>query len=155
MNFKSPLFCACLLLSACAFDMNDPTTGEQEPLDGSAERVCKNALTQSEEQITLKLIDDICGDTWCEGDNDFAFRHLSCTAPRGTHPGVCQLRLQIIPREGVLSPRASYNRTCTTPHFTGFDSLVATAPNGYQSLQPAYYDELTSCISNLEATLPR
>jgi hypothetical protein len=154
MKLEAPIFCTCLLLSACAFDASDQSI-DQESVDSSAEPLCKNALSSLEERVTLKLIDDICGDTWCEGDNNFAFRHLTCTKPHGAHAGACKLDLQIIPREGVPSPRPSYNRSCTTPDFTGFESLVATAPNGYQSLQPAYYDALTSCISSLEASLPR
>jgi len=141
------------LSTGCAIDASQPST-EQEPLGSVASPLCSNALSQPQEQIALKLIDDICGDTWCSGDYNFAFRHLTCTGPRGSHAGSCRLDLQIIPREGVPTPRASFNRSCTTGDFQSFDSLVATAPSGYQSLQPAYYDALTECTMTLEAALP-
>jgi hypothetical protein len=153
MKFKSPILCACVLLSACAVDANDPVTDE-EPVASSEDALCKNALSPTQEQAALKLIDDICGDTWCEGDNNFAFQRLTCTEPHRLNPGTCTLKLRIIPRDAMPASRPFYNRSCTTAQFAGFDSLVATAQNGYQSLQPEFYDALSECISNLEAALP-
>jgi hypothetical protein len=155
MSEHKLLSCAFVALACgCAVDVSQPSS-EQEPLGSVEDALCKNAVSQPQEQIALKLIDDICGDTWCSGDNNFAFHQLTCSSPRGSHAGKCTLNLQIIPREGVPTPRPSFNRTCTTSNFFGFDSLVATAPSGYQSLQPAYYDALTECTMNLEASLPR
>jgi hypothetical protein len=89
------------------------------------------------------------GDTWCDGDYDFGFRRLTCN----DHLGSCSLLLQIFPREGVPATQRSYWRTCTTHDFTGFDSLVVTAPNGYESLDQNYYMALTECISQIEDNL--
>jgi hypothetical protein len=141
------------LACGCAVDVGEPSI-ERETVGSVESPVCKNALSQPQEQIALKLIDDICGDTWCSGDYNYAFRHLTCSAPRGLQPGTCTLSLEIIPREGVPSPRPLFNRTCTTGDSSSFDSLVATASSGYQYLQPDYYAALTECISNLEAALP-
>jgi len=138
-------------LSACSAAAGSEAEGvEAEPFaDSPSDARATNALTAEEEATTLKLIDDICGDTWCEGDYDFKFRQLGCdTATAG-----CRLTLQIFPRRGVPSTRHSYLRSCRTGDFSGFDSLVATAPNGYQSLQPDYYLALTECIDTLETEL--
>jgi hypothetical protein len=156
-HMLNPKLLSCALVSlscGCAADVGEPSI-DQEPLGSVESAVCKNALSPAQEQLALKLIDDICGDTWCSGDYNYAFRHLTCGAPRGPHPGSCTLNLQIIPREGVPSPRPLFNRTCTTGDFLSFDSLIATASNGYQYLQPSYYDALTECIGDLEASLPR
>jgi hypothetical protein len=149
------LACALVSLSCgCAADVGEPTI-QEEALGSVESPICKNALSQPQEQLALKLIDDICGDTWCSGDYNYAFRHLSCSAPRGSRPGTCTLNLRIIPREGVPSPRPFFDRACTTGDFLSFDSLIATASNGYQYLEPSYYDALTECTTNLEAALPR
>lgn len=134
-----------LALGGCAMDTDDAATEEMASLGESDSALCKNALSAAEERTTLKLIDDICGDTWCEGDNNFAFEKLTC---RGKS---CTLRLLIIPRE---DDPPTYSRSCTTRGFSGFSSLVQTAPNGYQSLQPAFYDALSACINRLEDALP-
>ncbi len=119
---------------------------------GSAsEALTKNALTRAQSKTALSLIDRICGDTWCDGDYDFGFRKLSCNKRGKT----CTLTLQVFPREGVPTTRASYWRSCKTGGFTGFASLVTTAPSGYQALQDDYYSALTECISSIEAKLPK
>jgi hypothetical protein len=127
------------------------TEAESAPLQRTSAELTRNALTPAQEKTALKLIDDICGDTWCEGDDDFRFDALSCCAASQS----CTLSLEIVPREGVPSPRRDHHLSCRTRHFTGFASLVDTAPNGYQSLDQDYYFALTDCISTLEAELPR
>jgi hypothetical protein len=150
MNTGTPRQLSVLLsisLSGCAVTagaQSDEKNGEIAARTESA--LCKNALSPRQEATALKLIDDICGDTWCEGDNNFAFDRLTCNAANST----CTLSLRIIPRE---ENAASYRRACTTSGFLSFDSLVATAQNGYQSLNWDYYLALTDCINRLEAEL--
>jgi hypothetical protein len=140
-------------LAGCSAQAPDQDDGEIPAAE--SESLCvKNALTPAQEQAALKAIDDICGDTWCEGDNDFAFHELHCSAPRGNRSGTCKLELRIIPLEGARGYPHTFERHCTTGDFSGFDSLVVTAPNGYQSLNPAYYAALTECIARLEDALP-
>ena len=134
-------------LSACASAPSPQADATYtEPAAAESEPVVTNALTPAQAKTALKLIDDICGDTWCSGDYDFRFHRLTCSAPSAT----CTLGLQILPREGVPATQPSYLRTCRTQGFTGFDSLVVTASNGYQSLDPDYYLALTDCIATLE-----
>ena len=141
-----------LLLPACAVETDDFAV-EAEALGRDESALCRNALSASQEQTTLKLIDDICGDTWCEGDNNFAFERLTCRAGTPGLPdgGTCTLELRIIPRE---DDPPCYSRTCTTRGFYGFDSLVETAQSGHQSLRWDYYLALSDCINELESTLP-
>jgi hypothetical protein len=140
-----------LALSGCALD-TETNTDEVASLGESESALCKNALSSAEERTALKLIDDICGDTWCEGDYNFAFEKLTCRAgnPGVAGSGSCALRLALIPYEDN-PPR--FVRSCTTRGFSGFASLVQTAPNGYQSLQPDFYDALSECINELEDSL--
>lgn len=142
---------ACLLSPACAVETAD-LGSEHEPDAKTSSAACRNALSSSEERTALKLIDDICGDTWCEGDNNFAFDHVTCRAATAAAPGTCTLKLRIFPRDD--SGRA-FPRSCTTGAFRGFASLVETSSSGYQSLNWDYYLALTDCISELEAELPR
>jgi hypothetical protein len=112
-----------------------------------SEPVTKNALRPRQAKTVLRLIDNICGDTWCEGDFNFAFRRIDCDARAQT----CTLSLELISRdEGA---EVVYPRTCTTGGFTGFASLVETSSSGYQSLNWDYYTSLTECISRTEDEL--
>lgn len=141
-------------LAACAVDTGDGTGGALETLGESDAALCANALSAAEEKLALKLIDDICGDTWCEGDHNFAFDRLSCRSTGSPAPGAgtCTLRLRFISYD---EPPRSFPRTCTTQGFDGFSSLVDVSAGGYQSLNWDYYLALSDCINQLEAELPR
>ena len=67
----------------------------------------KNALTSSQAKTVLRLVDTICGDTWCDGDYDFGFRKISCDK----RAKACTLTLQIFPREGVPTTQNAYWRS--------------------------------------------
>jgi hypothetical protein len=116
-----------------------------------AEALSPSALTSKEAKTVLRLVDDVCGDTWCDGDYDFGFRRVACSRRTKT----CTLTMQIFPRDGAAGTPRDYWRSCKTPGFTGFASLVTTAPNGYQSLDESYYSALTECIARIEQRLPR
>jgi len=147
------VLCTVFVFAACGGSSSGPgvEVGEPDPAAAQSEAsdLTKNALTQKQQKTTLKLIDDICGDSWCEGDYDFGFRLISCTKSART----CTLTLQIFPRDGVSAGQTSYWRSCKTSGFTNFSSLVTTAPNGYQSLNDDYYEALTECIQRIETNL--
>ncbi|MEO7034742.1 MAG: hypothetical protein ABI548_12615 [Polyangiaceae bacterium] len=139
-----------LSLAACSAGAGSQVeVSEANPVESQAEALALNALTAAQSKTVLRLIDNICGDTWCDGDYDFGFRRLACSNAGQT----CTLTLQAFPVDGVSASQKSYWRSCKTPGFTGFRSLVNTAPSGYQSLTDAYYDVLSECISRVESNL--
>jgi hypothetical protein len=140
-----------LLLSACsAGSASEPELeiGEGSPVATREEALSPNALSPLQATTALKLIDDICADTWCSGDYDFGFRRLSCSRTAKT----CTLTLQVFPRDGAGAKR-SYWRSCKTAGFEGFASLVHTSSTGYQSLEDDYYDALTECTTRIVSHL--
>ncbi len=141
------------MLVSCLVETGDADVEGEAARGESAAELKRNALSEPEQKVVLKLIDDICGDTWCSGDYDFGFRRISCQTGGNAPSGTCTLTLQIFPREGVPSARRMYWRSCKTGGFSGFDSLVRIT-NGYQSLQQDYYSTLTDCIQALESRLP-
>jgi hypothetical protein len=136
-------------LLACSAGTTPAVEVNEAAATDETEALTKNALSPAQSKTALKLIDDICGDTWCDGDYNFGFRRLTCAKAAHT----CTLTLQVFPDAGVTSAARSYWRSCKTSGFTGFDSLVSTAPSGYQSLQSDYYDALTECIFRIEGNL--
>jgi hypothetical protein len=141
---------AVILLGGCSSPSSTVTQeGNEEPTASVTEALGPNALGPMQSKTVLKLVDDICGDTWCSGDYDFRFRRIACSNVAKT----CTLLFLLIPREGVTSRSPSYWRSCKTHDFDGFDSLVTTTPSGYQSLDQNYYGALTECISRIEDKL--
>jgi hypothetical protein len=138
------------LLSACSAGSGpDLEVAEGSPTEARAEALAGNALSPAQAKTALELIDAICGDTWCSGDYNFGFRRLTCNRAAQT----CTLTLQVFPREGVPSEARSYWRSCKTSDFQGFDSLVRSTANGYQSLNEDYYDALTECTTRIVSHL--
>jgi hypothetical protein len=123
--------------------------GDAKPVAEAEGALSAGGLTRAQSATALDLIDDICGDTWCEGDHDFEFRALACSGLTSR----CALVFKITPRDDVPGARPFYLRTCTTGGFRGFESLVTTSESGYQSLDWTYYEALSECISRLEDEL--
>jgi len=138
------IIAAQLLGCAGSVDTNRDESGTSAALPAASAELCRSTLSREEERKALKLVDDICGDTWCEGDFNFAFNELRCSRSSGS----CALQLELLPRVDGSIPR--YARTCHTRNFRGFGSLVETSENGYQSLNWDFYEQLTDCISRLE-----
>jgi len=147
------VLCAASVIAGCGGGTSGSgvQVGEPDPVAAQreADDLTKNALTQKQQRTALTLIDEICGDTWCDGDYNFGFRLISCARAART----CTLTLQVFPRAGVPATRKSYWRSCKTSGFTDFASLVNTTSNGYQSLESDYYDALTECIQRIEGNL--
>lgn len=137
------------LLGCSAGSAAEVEAGEGSPVETQEEALSGNSLSPAQAKTALRLIDDICADTWCSGDYDFRFRRLICSRAAET----CSLTLQAFPREELPS-EWSYVRTCNTPDFTGFSSLVNQTESGYQSLDDAYYDALTECTTRIVSQLP-
>jgi len=139
-------------LVGCAVDTSQGDDSDE--LGEASHELRRNALNSRQEATALKLIDDICGDTWCEGDHNFRFDRLECQKGCGRTEGSCQMAFRIFSYDTDIETGPTYVRTCRTGGFTGFASLVSTQ-GSYASLQPAYYDALSECISRIESTLPQ
>lgn len=151
MNMIRAGFLAIVALGGgCALEVD---TSPSEDLDQTAQAQSRSALTRREARTVLQLIDNICGDTWCEGDHDFSFDQIECQRGCSMHPGHCELTFRIYSHDTTLEAGPTFTRTCRTPGFIDFASLVQTSGD-YRSLQPSYYDALTDCIARVESTLP-
>jgi hypothetical protein len=141
-------------VAGCAVDATDRAEQAQENVEESSAELGRPALTKRQEATALKLIDDICGDTWCEGDHNFSFDRLECRQGCAGQLGSCRLTFRVFSYDTDLETGPTYTRSCRTENFAGFDSLVSTSGQ-HQSLAPDYYDALTQCISLVEEQLPR
>ncbi|MET0792425.1 MAG: hypothetical protein ABW061_12970 [Polyangiaceae bacterium] len=137
----------------CSAAPNDAPSAESE-VQSVQQALASNALTKQQANTVLKLVDDICGDSWCEGDHNFHFDRIECARACGKTPGTCRLTFRIFPYDSDLKTGPTYTRTCKTSGFSGFASLVDTAVSGYQSLNWDYYDALSACINEVENQLP-
>ena len=104
-------------------------------------------LTLRQEAVVLDLIDDICGDTWCEGDFAFDFRRFSCSPETRS----CTLRLRIA--SYAQDPLEWKWRTREVPGFSRYWQMVDTAANGYVSLEWDFYLAVGDVIAEIEESV--
>jgi hypothetical protein len=149
-TIRAGLLLVLAMTGGCALDIDDLPP---EDIGVSAQELSRSALSRSESRTVLQLIDNICGDTWCEGDHNFSFDQIECQRGCPAQPGSCKLTFRLYSYDTTLEVGPTFTRACRTPGFTGFASLVQTTGE-YQSLQPSYYDALSECIARVESTLP-
>ncbi len=103
-------------------------------------------LTEQEASQILRALDDLCGDTWCEGDNNFSFDALSCDPEKG-----CSLDLTVKPYEylGQVLPPHPY--TCVFPALIERSAIARLDADPSGELRVSYAetlrDALSTCIS--------
>lgn len=107
----------------------------------------RTAVTAAQERVVLRLVDDICGDTWCEGDHAFRFRSFTCHPRRG-----CLLRVQLA--SWSSEPLQWHSRSARIHGFRRFADMVVTAPGGSRSLQPRFYEAVGDAVRTMTASLP-
>jgi hypothetical protein len=108
---------------------------------------------QTEKAGILQAIDNICGDTWCEGDFVFRFDKVTLdTENNRTHvffnmsyPDFIELDSQ------ATIVNQSYDVSCVVP---GYSTYTGIMENEYQ-LNWDFYLSLTDCIQKLEERLTK
>lgn len=117
------------------------------PAAAAPHEVRRTAVTAAQERVVLDLVDDICGDTWCEGDHAFRFRRFSCHPRRG-----CLLVVDLA--SWSQEPLRWHRRSARVLGFPRFSHMVVTARGGEQSLQPAFYEAVGRAVRTMTSSLP-
>jgi hypothetical protein len=154
----APMRIAAVLLGSMLFAGCADLSGSDhsvEVIDETAapaadDKADANDLTTAQRKAALFAIDQICGDTWCSGDYDFSFKKIVC---HFSGKGTCTVTMLIWPRQDI-KPVPVYWRSCKISGLHGFADVVDTAANGYQSLDPDFYDDMTTCTMKITAKLP-
>ncbi len=125
------------MLAACG--------GETATPSGQADLTRDDVLTPTEQRGLLDAIDRICGDTWCEGDFDFAFHAFTCQKSERS----CDLKLEYVwSQEDGPSVRVPY--TCVFEEIAT-KAQILTEEGGRLTYTDDLYDRITECLSDGEA----
>lgn len=99
-------------------------------------------LSPKERNEVLRSIDDVCGDTWCEGDYNFKFINFSCDKIAKS----CDLSFHFIKSDEQSVETYSPVQVC---HFQNITNFKQIKDNNF-SLNESFYEELTDCITTHE-----
>ena len=117
------------------------------PAASAAASPPRYTVTAAQERAVLRLVDDLCGDTWCEGDHAMRFRSFTCHPRRG-----CVLRMQLA--SWSQEPLRWHDRSARVLGFRRYQDMVRTAPSGDRSLRPAFTAAVGRAVRALTATVP-
>ncbi|MBT6325171.1 MAG: hypothetical protein HOJ35_04325 [Bdellovibrionales bacterium] len=97
------------------------------------------------ESLVLETVDNICGDSWCEGDFDFEFLEFKLSESEK------QAKLQFVL---ILETNGQYlihTAKCNLKGYTKISEIIEkeTRYNRY-NLTDRYYEELSLCIADEE-----
>lgn len=103
-------------------------------------------LTPAQEKKVLRTIDDLCGDTWCEGDYNFRFNSFTCEKTTST----CELNFQFIKTDDEGEKETySPEQVCRFENIKKFQQLM----DGQWSLNEDFYSAVSECIWEKEKTV--
>jgi hypothetical protein len=113
------------------------------------------ALTQpqAENATILKAIDNICGDTWCEGDYSFRFNKVILDATKNSTQVLFTMSINypIEIDSSAIITKQTFDVSC---HVAGYSSFATIMENNDQ-LNWDFYTSLTDCIQKLEGRLSK
>lgn len=99
-------------------------------------------LTASQKAHTLTAIDNICGDTWCEGEFDFSFDKINCDDQSKT----CTVWMRLYDGyEEREAGEATFSGSCTIDKLSKKEDIYKG-----EHLVIRFYEDLTDCITDLE-----
>jgi hypothetical protein len=105
-------------------------------------------LCRRDEKRVLFAIDQICGDTWCEGDYNFQFRKIRCNFTLGT----CALEFRTAPWKSGEDQDYNWGKSkfCVIRDVNSMDQLIST-DRPTAELKDAPYEQITECMNHLVA----
>jgi hypothetical protein len=113
----------------------------------AAADVRPHRITTAQERVVLRLIDDICGDTWCEGDHALRFTRFSCHSKRAS----CLLAVRIASRS--QEPLQWRRRSYPVRGSVRYTDMVSTGPDGTRSLQPAFLEAVGHAVRVMQSSV--
>ena len=95
------------------------------------------------EQHILSLIDNICGDSWCASNSDYAFREFKCDFSAQT----CSLVFDVIPWGTSCGKKRRHRveKQCSIENIKSSNDLFQEP----STLNRAFYGRLSDCINRV------
>lgn len=106
-----------------------------------------NTLSFDQEAEVLTQIDNICGDTWCEGDFNFSFESLKCSDATNSCVFVAYLIDYSWPNGyDADEVKTYYPSSCVIKGFTQYSKMI----EGPGELNWDFYEAVSDCVTEME-----
>jgi hypothetical protein len=149
---------AAVAAAGCGED--GPTPGTASPTGAAAgkadgvvtdgDAAVTSGLSADQAQLVLNILDDHCGDSWCEGEYDIHFKKIVCHFDERQS---CTLTMTFEGYSGS-GPGPFYWRSCKMPGLSDFEALVQTFDNGFQDATDGLITDVNDCVDRIEGNFP-
>lgn len=113
------------------------------------------ALTtpQAETATILKAIDNICGDTWCEGDYSFRFRKVTLDTTKNSTRVLFTMSINdpVEVDSSAIIVKQKFDVSCDVAGYSTFAAIM----DKNDQLNWDFYTSLTDCVQKLEGRLSK
>ena len=96
-------------------------------------------LTPSQSENVLQVIDQACGDSWCEGAYDIQFDSLRCSR----HQRVCQVKMTFVDSED----RTASTQVCLIEQVHHAEDLIQDIGRPSEKLTKETREALGACVT--------
>jgi len=142
------VFCS-ILLTACGgplegedvveVELVDETTAEADATEAMKADVA--GLTAAQAREVLTALDNICGDTWCEGDFSWHFKRMTCNF------GLKRCTVTMFIEDGYGEGKTWW-RSARISRVSSYRSLMSGG-----ELTDSFYDKVNVAVSRIEEKL--
>ena len=103
-------------------------------------------LTEEQADTILLEIDNICGDTWCEGEFNFSFDKINCDDQSES----CVLEMTLFDGyQEFQEGDKTFTGSCTLTELSSYDQMIELRGR-YTALVWEFYDIVSNCVTELE-----
>jgi hypothetical protein len=145
---------AALVLAACGspvapaqddlgMELVDQATADQDETE--ALKADSVGLTAAQAKNVLEALNNICGDTWCEGDYTWDFKKIVCTF------GLRRCTITVLATSYDTPPKSWWRSFRITGVNNYLSLMQSTAANS--ELNDAFYTRVDAAISAIEGKL--
>lgn len=109
-----------------------------------------NTLIDQQESRVLREIDNMCGDSWCEGEFNYDFDSLECNAE--TNSCVLTFSLLLIEWSEDKGDHLvdKFDTSCIVKGYTKFDEMIEISRQGWDQLKTDFYEVISECVTEEE-----
>jgi hypothetical protein len=147
-----PLLSVPLVIAACSGSTHSSDDGSEDALRRNDKIATDADLAHVREEI-----DNVCGDSWCEGDYDWGFKRLTCSRSTAS----CQFEFEAIYTiwayggDGLDDQeigKLRYPHTCEIKGIHERKDIVDDS-GGSVTYADSFYDKVDECIAKHEETI--
>lgn len=146
-----------VLLAACSASSSAP----DDVTDDSALSTGDSIASDADLARVRTAIDNVCGDTWCEGDYDWAFNRLTCSKASAS----CRFEIEAIARITVWASddgtapdldvaKIRYPHTCVVKDIHKRSDVVS-GKGSQMTYAEAFYDKVDECVGAHETEVAK